>query len=250
MNIDDIYINYYQYGKKKGMDLVLLHGWGQNMQMMMPISNSFINMFRITVLDLPGFGSSEEPKKCLSIEDYADILNKLFVKLRIKNPIIIGHSFGGRVAIVYASKYKVKKLILLASPFKNTSKSNSLKIKLLKFFKKVPLINKLEGWAKNKFGSVDYRNASLIMKEILVDAINNDLTEYAKKIKVPTLLIWGECDNAVPVEEARELNSLIEDSGLIIYPGKSHYAYLEDLNKTISILDEFLCNERSIDNED
>ena len=84
MNIDNIYINYYQYGKKRGTDLVLLHGWGQNMQMMMPISNSFTNMFRITVVDLPGFGASAEQKKALTIEDYADILNKLFIKLKIK----------------------------------------------------------------------------------------------------------------------------------------------------------------------
>ena len=116
--------------------------------------------------------------------------------------------------------------------------------------KKIPIINKLEPWAKNRFGSSDYRNASPIMKEVLVNAINNDLTDYAKKISVPTLLIWGECDTAVSTEEARELNGLIKDSGLIIYPGKSHYAYLEDLNKTISILDNFLSNERSNDNED
>lgn len=249
MNIDNIYINYYQYGKKRGTDLVLLHGWGQNMQMMMPISNSFTNMFRITVVDLPGFGGSAEPKKALTIEDYADILNKLFIKLRIKDPILIGHSFGGRVSIVYAGKYKVKKLILLSSPFKNTNKGNDFKTKVLKFLKKIPIINKLEPWAKNRFGSSDYRNASPIMKEVLVNAVNNDLTDYAKKINVPTLLIWGECDTAVSTEEARELNGLIKDSGLIIYPGKSHYAYLEDLNKTISILDNFLSNERSDNNE-
>lgn len=250
MNIDNIYINYYQYGKKRGTDLVLLHGWGQNMQMMMPISNSFTNMFRITVVDLPGFGGSAEPKKTLTIEDYADILNKLFIKLRIKDPILIGHSFGGRVSIVYAGKYKIKKLILLSSPFKNTNKGNDFKTKVLKFLKKIPIVNKLEPWAKNRFGSSDYRNASPIMKEVLVNAVNNDLTDYAKKINVPTLLIWGECDTAVSTEEARELNGLIKDSGLIIYPGKNHYAYLEDLNKTISILDNFLSNERSNDNED
>ena len=158
------------------------------MQMMMPISNSFTNMFRITVVDLPGFGGSDEPKKALTIEDYADILNKLFIKLRIKDPILIGHSFGGRVSIVYAGKYKVKKLILLSSPFKNTNKGNDFKTKVLKFLKKIPIINKLEPWAKNRFGSSDYRNASPIMKEVLVNAVNNDLTDYAKTADVNTTL--------------------------------------------------------------
>src|SRR5574344_1877509 len=163
MNIEGIYINYVDLGNKNDEPIVLLHGWGQNIEMMMPIANYFIKINRIIVVDLPGFGNSTEPTRDYYLIDYVNILNKLFEELNINNPILIGHSFGGKISILYASKYKVKKLVLLASPFKQEIKENTLKVKILKSLKKVPLLNKLEGFAKKHIGSTDYKNASDIM---------------------------------------------------------------------------------------
>jgi len=243
MKIDDLYINYYQYGKDDGIDFVFLHGWGQNMQMMMPLSNAFAHFFKVTVIDLPGFGKSDEPNKVLSVLDYVNIINKLFKKLNIKNPILLGHSFGGRIGILYASIYNVRKLILLASPYQKTTKKITLKQKILKKLKKIKFLSKYESYFKNKIGSADYKNASLIMKKILVESINTDLTNEASKIKCVTLLIWGESDLEVKIEDAYKLNKLIKNSSLIVYPNKGHFAYLQDLNKTIKILDNFLKDE-------
>lgn len=248
IKINDININYIKYGNGK-IDMVLLHGWGQNIKMMMPIGNAFKSIFKITIIDFPGFGESDEPKEVLSIENYAEILNKLLKKLKINNPILIGHSFGGRVAIKYASTYEVKKLVLLASPFEKRVTKPSLKQKILKTLKKVPLLNNLETWAKNHIGSQDYKNASPIMKKILVETVNTDLTEEAKKITIPTIIIQGDNDEAVSIEEAKRLSNLIKDCGLIIYKNKTHYAYLEDINKTISVLDNFLYKESREENE-
>jgi len=89
-------INYIQYGS--GNDIVLLHGWGQNIEMMEPLAKNFKEN-RITILDFPGFGKSEEPLSPLTIYDYIEILRELLTTLKIENPILIGHSFGGRVAI-------------------------------------------------------------------------------------------------------------------------------------------------------
>ena len=80
IRIEDININYIQYGSGK-INMVLLHGWGQNIKMMMPIANAFKSIFKITIIDLPGFGSSDEPKEVLTITDYADIIHKLLNKL-------------------------------------------------------------------------------------------------------------------------------------------------------------------------
>ena len=115
--------------------------------------------------------------------------------------------------------------------------------------KKIPILNKLELWAKNHFGSEDYRNASPMMRKILVQTVNTDLTKEASQIKVPTLIIQGDNDTAVSLEEAKKLNSIIKDSGLVIYENKTHYAYLEDINKTISVLDKFLYKESREENE-
>lgn len=238
INIRNININYIQYGS--GSDVVLLHGWGQNIAMMKPIGDRLQKNHRITILDFPGFGESEEPKTALTVYDYCEILEELLKKLKVKKPVIMGHSFGGRIAIIYASRNEVEKVVLFGSPCIRKEVKPSLKLRMLKSLKKIPGINKLEGFAKNHMGSRDYKNASEVMKKILVNVVNEDLSECAKKINVPTLLIWGDRDTEAPVEDAKELEKIIPDAGLIVLPNSTHYAYLENLPQVINILNNFL----------
>ena len=234
--IKNLNINYIQYGK--GKDLVLLHGWGQNIQMMDPLGKNLCENNRITILDFPGFGGSETPHFAYNISDYTDLLHEFLESLKIDNPILIGHSFGGRVAISYASTYNVEKLVLFGSPFMVRIQT-SLKTNILKKLKNVKFLSGVAEFMKNHMGSDDYRNANGVMREILVKTVNTDLTENVKKIKVPTLLIWGENDEAVPVSEAQELEKLLSDGALILLPG-THYCYLENLGRVVSILENFL----------
>lgn len=238
INVKSIDINYIQYGE--GSDIVLLHGWGQNIEMMKPLGDKLSRNHRITILDLPGFGQTEEPNEALTIYDYNSILEEFLKKLKIKNPILIGHSFGGRIAMIYASNNTTEKLVLFGSPCIARKTKLSLKVRILKFMKKVPIVNKLEGFAKKHIGSRDYKNASDIMRKILVNTVNADLSDCCKKIKCPTLLIWGDNDIEVDVDEAKEIESMIDDAGLIILPNSTHYAYLENLNHVTNILKNFL----------
>ena len=240
MIINDVNVNYVDYGNKEGCPIVLLHGWGQNIQMMDPIGKGLSKDFHITILDLPGFGNSTEPPYGYTVYDYYEVLSEFLDKLKIKNPILAGHSFGGRLSIIYAAKKKVEKVVLLAAPFKRSIKKNSFKVKLLKFMKKVPVIKELEHYMKSKIGSTDYRNASPTMRSVLVNTVNEDLTEYLKQIEVPTILIWGDLDTAVTVEDAKYAESIMKDAALIVYEGCTHYAYLERINQTINILNSFL----------
>jgi len=237
--IKDVDINYVDYGEGEHT-IVLLHGWGQNIEMMKPIGDKLKKSNRIIIVDLPGFGQSSEPDTVWTMYDYTDAINKLLKSLNVDNPIMIGHSFGGKISLIYASKYNVSKLILFGSPFKQEIKKLSLKTKILKFLKTVPVINKLEGFAKKHIGSRDYKEASDFMRKILVEHVNLDITEDVKKIKCPTLLVWGTMDQEVPVERAYELEKLIKDAGVVTYEGCSHYAYLERLGQTINVLKSFI----------
>ena len=239
IKVKDIDINYIQYGKGK-KNIVLLHGWGQNIQMMDPIGKRLEKDASITIVDLPGHGESSEPKSALTIYDYSEIVKELLDKLKIKKPILVGHSFGGRVSICYAAKYDTEKLILLGAPCIRKNQKVSAKTKMLKGLKKVPLLNKLEGVAKKHIGSRDYRNASPVMREILVNTVNEDLSECAKKIECPTLLIWGDQDSEAPLEEAQELEKIMKDAGLIVYEGGTHYAYLEFINPVCNVIRTFI----------
>ncbi len=237
MNINGVFVNYTDVGS--GEAVVLLHGWGQNIQMMEPIGNNLINK-RVVIIDLPGHGKSEEPKEAWTVYDYASCIHTLLTNLKIDEPILIGHSFGGKISLVYASKYKTKKVIGLACPFKKQIVKLSFKTKALKFAKKIPVLNKLEGFAKKHIGSTDYKNASEMMRKIMVLTVNTDITEDVKKIKCPTLLIWGTNDLQVSIDDAYELEKLIKDCGVVVYDGCTHYAYLERLDQTLRVIKSFI----------
>ncbi len=233
-------INYIDYGNVHGEAIVFLHGWGQLIDMMKPLADPFSHDYRIIIMDLPGHGLSSEPLSVWTISDYVECIKELLDELNINNPVLVGHSFGGKISLMYASKYKVNKLVVLASPYKKKITKLSLKTRTLKKLKQVPGLNKLEGFAKKHIGSTDYKNASPIMRQILVEHVNLDITDIVSNIECPTLIIWGTMDTEVPVEDAYELEKLIKNAGVVIYEGCTHYAYLERIEQTINVLRAFL----------
>lgn len=241
--IKGVRINSITYGNPQGQDVVLLHGWGQNIDMMKPVGDALQKDYLITIIDLPGHGLSEEPETAWQLDDFVEMLKQLLDELKIKKPILIGHSFGGKISLLYASRYPVEKLVLFGSPFKKAIKKETAKMKLLKSLKKVPILNQFEEYAKKHIGSTDYRNASPVMRKIMVNHVNLDITENVKKITCPTIIIWGTRDEAVPLSDAYELASLLDDAAAIEYEGCTHYAYLEDLGRTVRIIKNFIGSE-------
>ena len=237
IKVKNVLVNYIQYGE--GKDILLLHGWGQNIEMMKILGDNFSDRFRITILDFPGFGESSEPEEVWSIKDYSDMLEEFIKELDIKKPIIMGHSFGGRVAIRYSSNHPIEKLVLFGSPCIRHNTELPLSVKILKGIKKLPGMDKIGEFAKNFIGSRDYKAASPVMRQILVNVVNEDLSSFAKDIEEPTLLIWGEQDTEAPVEDAKELEGIMIDAALIVLPG-THYAYIENLGQVVNILNNFI----------
>ena len=237
IKVQGLNVNYIQYGK--GKDILLLHGWGQNIEMMKPLGDAFCDRFRITIIDFPGFGQSEEPKETWTIEKYSLMLEEFTKQLGIKKPIVMGHSFGGRVAIKFSSRNPIEKLVLFGSPCIRIQEKLPLKVRILKKLKTLPGMYKIGEFMKRYIGSRDYKAASPIMRQTLVEVVNEDLSKYAREIEEPTLLIWGDNDDEAPVSEAQELEKIMMDAALIILPG-THYAYLENLARVITILNNFI----------
>ena len=105
IKVQGLNINYVQYGR--GKDILLLHGWGQNIDMMKPLGDAFCENHRITIIDFPGFGKSDEPKEAWTIDKYSLMLEDFVKQVGIKKPIVMGHSFGGRVAIRYSARNNI-----------------------------------------------------------------------------------------------------------------------------------------------
>lgn len=237
IKVKDLDVNYIQYGK--GKDILLLHGWGQNIEMMKFLGDNFSDRFRITILDFPGFGESEEPHETWTIDKYSEMLEEFVKKVGVKKPIVMGHSFGGRVAIRYSARNAIEKLVLFGSPCIRIQENLSLKVKVLKGLKKLPGMNGIGEYMKQFIGSRDYKAASPIMRQTLVEVVNEDLSKYAREIEEPTLLIWGDHDDEAPVSDAKELEKIMIDAALIILPG-THYAYIENLQQVVNILNSFI----------
>lgn len=223
-----------------GQAVVCLHGWGQNTEMMQFIQDYLSERFRVINLDFPGFGQSAEPDRGYSVDDYALWLHDLLEFLHVDNPILIGHSFGCRVALVYANQYPVKKMVLTgaAGIREPLSKEQVMKQKLYKMGKK--LAPALAAKYAKKVGSSDYQNATGVMKETFVKVINQDLTSILPYINVETLLVFGDQDDATPLWMGKKMEQLMPNAGLAIFEGQGHYAYFVQASRFLKVLDAFL----------
>ena len=229
--IKDININYEVSGV--GSPLIFLHGWGVDLHTFDKLSSQLCEDFTVYQIDLPGFGKSEILGS-YSIDDYAMYINEFCLSLAIINPIIIGHSFGGRVAIKIASTYKIDKLVLISSP------GIKQKFNLLKWIK-IRIYKIIKNFNLNlKMGSIDYKNANGHLKNVLVKAVNLDLTYELEKINVPTLLLYGKKDKTVPLYVGKRINKLIKNSGLVIVDKSGHFPYIDRFRFCLIILKSFL----------
>ncbi|MGZ3873781.1 MAG: alpha/beta fold hydrolase, partial [Mucilaginibacter sp.] len=196
-----------------------------------------------------GMGKSEEPKEAWGVEEYTQFIEEFFRLKNIVNPILAGHSFGGRVSILFASRNPVLKLVLLDSAGIKPQRSLDyyLKVYSYKFVRNtLPVVvgrskadEILESYRK-KSGSSDYKNASVIMRQVLVKTVNQDLKWALPLIKAPTLLIWGENDTATPVSDAKIMEKLIPNAGLVVLKNAGHFSFIEKLSEFLIILNNFL----------
>ena len=242
--IDGIKVHYEIKGRK-GKPVILLHGWGQNIEMMDYIAEFLKSHFKIYNLDLPGFGESDDPPTPFSVEDYSIFLKNFADSFKIENPIIIGHSFGCRIAIHYAYKNPVYKMVLTGAAgirdkrtlkyyFKTYSYKLGKKLMNAGFFK-----NKLAELQKNA-GSEDYKNSSGVMRTTFVKVVNDDVTPLLKNISTETLLVFGECDEATPVSKGKKMEKLMQNATLVIFEGDDHYAYFHQGDRFNRVLEAFL----------
>lgn len=245
--IDDISLHYTVTGE--GPDMILMHGWGCQGSTVASIERVAAESCRVYNIDFPGFGQSSEPTTVWGVEEYTSMLEQFVQKTGITNPILLGHSFGGRVGVLYASRNEVSKLVLVDAAGVKPRRSIKYYYKVYSYKLGCRLLNAILGKEKAqkridslraKRGSSDYNNASAMMKRILSKVVNEDLKNVMPLIKAPTLLIWGENDTATPVRDAKIMEKLIPEAGLVSFPGCGHYSFLDNPIQFAAVLRSFL----------
>lgn len=251
MKINNIEINYIKEGNGD-KSILLLHGWGANIDLFRGIINNLSSTHTVYALDMPGFGKTSEPKAPWCVDDYVDFVIKFIEKMKINKLSLLGHSFGGRVIIKLVNREKLKfeidKLVLVDSAgILPKNKKKTIKTRVYKVLK-VAVGNKISRKMfpnaleslKKKFGSEDYRNASGVMRETLVKVVNEDLEPLLSNISQSTLLVWGTNDTATPISDAKIMEQLIPDSGIVEIKGAGHYSFLEQPQLVNAVLNSFL----------
>lgn len=235
-----------------GRPLFLLHGWGCTGDIFNQIKPFLAEHFQVFTVDFAGFGKSEEPQSVWGVEEYTRSLEAIVEYEDIESPILIGHSFGGRVSIVYASRNTTRKVILVDAAGVKPRRSFTYyrKVYTYKLLKRMlPLLvgkrkaEEIIEQRRAKAGSADYNNATTMMRAILSKVVNEDLCHLMPKIKAPTLLFWGEKDTATPLSDAKRMEKLIPDAGLVTVAGAGHYSFLENMPLFVRVLESFLAKE-------
>lgn len=232
-----------------GRPLILMHGWGCDHTTVRSIAATAAQTHTVYNIDFPGFGGSQEPPEVWGVELYTRLIEDLVRKEGLERPVLIGHSFGGRVSILYASRNEVDKVVLVDAAGIKPKRSLKYYLKVYSFKAGKRFWELLLGKEKaqervdrmrTKRGSSDYAGASPMMRRILSKVVNEDLTDRLPLISAPTLLIWGENDTATPIADAKKMSRLIPGSGLVSFPGCGHYSFLDNPIQFRAVLSSFL----------
>ena len=214
--------------------ILFLHGWNASYQTLLPLKLD-LDDYNQLFIDLPGCGYQPEPERPYTIQDYIDLIESSFKEECDKIEWIVGHSFGGKLAVKMAKKMPhLKGLFLISPAILKTKRGIKYHFKTLqyKFYKKMH-------WNTNQFGSEDYKQASPLMKQTLVRIVNEDAKKEIKEISIPTLLIWGKNDTATPLKMGYQIKKAMKDCALIPLEG-GHFAYLSQIQYVKEILKCFI----------
>jgi pimeloyl-ACP methyl ester carboxylesterase len=248
--INGLKVNYKFAGS--GPVILILHGWGGSSDSWIKVSEFLAQKgFRVISPDFPGFGKTKIPERAWGLNDFVDWLKNFTEKLNLEEFFLLGHSFGGRVAIKFSIFYpeKAKKLILVNSAgikpewgakekivFQISKIGNALFSKNHFFKFKDEARNFFYRMARIK----DYSKAKGAMKETMKKILEEDLLPELSKIQNETLILWGEKDKIVPLKYAYLFKEKIKNSQLEILPKIGHSPHLEDPEKLTKVILPFL----------
>lgn len=215
---------YYRWiNKGKSCPIVLLHGWGVDSSIFSDIL-SFFPEKTFLILDFPPFGKSEKEIEGWNIFSYVGLVISLLDFLEIAECHLLGHSFGGRIAIILSAVKSdiVKSCVLVDSAGMKPKRTLCFRIKKISY-----KIKKKMNKDVSKYGSPDYQKLPQNMKKTFQSIVNTYLEDYAEKMVSKTLIVWGKEDKETPLYMAKRLNKLIRNSQLKIVDNAGHFPFLE-----------------------
>jgi pimeloyl-ACP methyl ester carboxylesterase len=247
-------VYYEQHGQGKP-DVLLLHGWGCDASIWRPVAARLAARARVIVPDFPGHGQSGRPPVPWGAEEYAAMVAALIRTLGIEGCDVVGHSHGGRIALLLAATEPalVGKLVLTGAaglrraPTPAQRRRQAAYRRLRKLAGALgavkplrPLAETLAERLRRQYGSPDYNALDAEMRKTFVKIVNFDVLPFLPRVAAPTLLLWGTGDAETPPWMAETMRERIPDAGLVWLQGGTHYAFLEKISEFLLVTEQFL----------
>ncbi|MFA6190096.1 MAG: alpha/beta hydrolase [Candidatus Staskawiczbacteria bacterium] len=217
-------------GGGEGTPFLILHGWGSKIDRWSLVAEKIAEKgYKVIVPDLPGFGDSSALPGTWNNNNYMKWAEDFIKEINLTEFYLAGHSFGGALAVKLAIKHPqdVKKLFLIAaaSVRPKTTQKKVLKniAKIVNKFSFLPFYGLFrKAFYKFIIRKSDYMHVDNSMKETYKNVISEDLAQFTGFIRTPTIIIWGDKDNATPIEDAHFMSKKIKNAKLVIINGAGH----------------------------
>lgn len=201
-------------------NIIFLHGWGSNKELMQQAFENVFLEYNHFYIDLPGFGKSPN-EILLNTHDYAKIVSAFLDSFKITANVIVGHSYGGKVAILLQNmQQETQDIILLSSAGILTPKPLKIRAKIA-----LAKLAKILHFNLPFLRANDAKGLSPVMYEIFKNIVNEDFSEIFSACKKRTIIFWGNEDKATPIESGYKIHSLITNSKFFACKG-GHYFFL------------------------
>ena len=250
VDIQGLHVRYLETDGNGTVPLIILHGWGSSVDSWKNVAFALEERgIKVFIPDLPGFGQTPEPPSAWGAGEYGEFVKGFARKLGIQKFDLAGHSFGGQLAITYAAQRppEIRKLILIAAA--RIMRRRKLRVQLFLIVTKIgnlifvlppfaflrPFVQKI--WYKIT-GERDYYRASTRMREIF-KRVEEEVGSRLTMIRVPTLILWGDRDDATPVADARIIHDKIPNSKLHIFPNEGHDLNFKKPREIAQMITEF-----------
>jgi pimeloyl-ACP methyl ester carboxylesterase len=219
------------FGSVTGPDgprILALHGWGRTHRDFDGVVAAVgEDPLPALAIDLPGFGASPPPTAVWGADEYAEAVGDLLGDMQ--SPVIIlGHSFGGRVALHLANQRpaSVEALVLTGVPFLHPAGQRTRVAPAYKAIRRLHRMKVVSDGAmeaaRQRYGSADYKAAQGIMRQVHVRSVNETYEAQLDAVQCPVHMIWGADDTATPLEVAERAVARVARGDLEVYPGVGH----------------------------
>jgi pimeloyl-ACP methyl ester carboxylesterase len=208
--------------------VLALHGWSRSRRDFSAVlAPPEVEPLDAIALDLPGFGSTPAPPEAWGSRQYAELVAEVLPDMA-RPVVVLGHSFGGRVALQLAAARPddVAALVLTGVPLvrpEGKGPRPPLPFTAGRLLRRAGLLSESRMEAlRRRYGSTDYRAAEGVMRQVLVRLVNERYDEVLAKVRCPVILVWGDDDSVTPIDMARTAEGRFADARLVVAPGAGH----------------------------